>query len=241
MLQPRGLGAIEPPVDTRDYSIGQLDAYVQASSLVLPSVFSLAPMPPLLDQDGTPECEAYSGIGVKGYQEHLQLGRWMYDRRSAELLYAGAKSIDGLPAGTEGTYGRAILQWLQTRGAVAVDGHRYLIGSYYSLLGEADRGRAIEQTLVALRRPVMIAIPFYQSYYDAIDSEGFGGTLPLPKPGEPSIGGHAIWVWRYVTTPSGESAYCTRWAWGLVGINGNIYLQPGHVAQAWELYVAVDR
>ena len=82
-------------------------------------------------------CVPFSTTTVKQYQERLQTGKWFYDDASAIRLHARCKQIDDTPG--EGTFPRVALQIAKDEGIRAMNGHNYLIGSYYTL---ARRRRA---------------------------------------------------------------------------------------------------
>lgn len=256
----RGLGGIPSPPDPADWLLSSTAAYraVAADGADLGNV-RLPVVGPVLDQGGTPECVAYALAGGKAHDEFLQLGRW--PRYDAADLYRRAQAIDGIPMPHDGTTVRAALQVAVSRGLTdTVTGHRYLLGSYYNLMAEADPFLAAGAA-IALGRPVYLGFDWYPDWFGDSDASGDwpGGVLPQPHGAQE--GGHAVWAWGVRTAPAdlaiptgyrggtvrvarGERLLRTRWAWGPTAGNGHgnvdipesLFRAVGH-----DLWATVDR
>ena len=233
------LGSIPSPLDMRDFPLASAPRFKVAQQTVFPASFTLpGGIPAPLDQDGG-KCVAFSSIGVKNYQEHLQLGQWLYDDNSADALYAQCKAIDGIPD-IEGTYPRVALNILQTVGATAINGHHYLIGPYYTLLDGNPVESNIKTSLVYYKRPVLIALHWFNSWY----SLGPNATVPTPSGGIP--GDHEMWIWGYATTIAGKTLWRIEQSWGDGwGNKGRFYLPNDYVVDpacgVSDLWVTIDR
>ena len=237
-----GLGSIPSKPDPKDFVLASAPGYANAGTVFPPSFTLPGGITPALDQDGTPECTAFATVGVKSYQEHLQTGTWKYGKASADTLYAECKAVDGLPAGTPGTYPRVALQIAQTKGVRAIDGHRYLIGPYYSLLAGGDLLTNIKQSLVYYKRPVLIALHWWAHWWSVSALANYVLNNPA---GSLMVGDHEIWVYGYVDQ-NGKTLLRMEQSWSDVwGNRGRCYL-PFDYASApnsglSDAWVTIDR
>lgn len=245
------LGAIYPgAASPHDWLIQELIGEPPAT---LPLAASVPSVGPVFDQSnpavqGT--CVSDATVGIKNQEERLQLpAPFRYDDQSSGRGNDSSVNrfyLEGTGDATyqQGWYVKGAMEWARTRGVVAVDGHRYLIASYYSLT-TGDLGANIRNTIATVKRPVQIAMPWYSSYF--ADEDGGNsypnGILPPPRPREGIAGGHSLYVWRYCWyAPQNRWLYCVRNSWGPTwGLNGNVYMGDEHLATVYEAYVAVDR
>jgi hypothetical protein len=211
---------------------------------VTPASGTLAPLPYPYDQDSTPWCMAEAVTGGASYLWHRLHGVpfGTFDQRSVGNLYALAKTIDGDPNG-EGTTARAVLYQAQHVGILGVDGKRYRIGAYHSLIPSVSPESLIEQALGVLGQPVVAGVPWPGNWYDELTYPG--GLLPSPPDTANSPGGHGIEVFSYVMGHPGVGSpvlallNCLRNSWGPEWGNGqgNAYAQAADLCRiAFDLW-----
>jgi hypothetical protein len=234
-LPPYSLGAHASPPDARDLLLEGSDhlAAALADAAARPQPFApttaaelaaaaaslagsppptgtLSPLPVPYDQNGRGWCVAEAVTGAAAYLWHRKLGVWLFDQRGVGDLYALAKRIDGIAG--EGTTPRAALYQAQHVGILGVDGKRYKIGPYHSLLPSSSPQLLVEQTIGVLAQPVILAVTWPSSWMGA---EYAGGILPVPTAAAiaASPGGHAVELWRYLSNMAPVSD-CLRNSWG---------------------------
>ena len=180
-------------------------------------------------------CVPFSTTTMKQWQERQQTGKWYYDDASAIRLHARCKQLDGIP-NQEGTFPRVALQIAKAEGIRAVNGHNYLIASYYTLQS-GDVLDNIKKTLVFYRRPVLLATTWYSNWF------GLGRNYTLKPPNGQAVGGHQYLVYGYAVQPSGDTHLRCVNSWGTGwGNKGRFYVPWTYVeGQAWDVWTSIDR
>jgi hypothetical protein len=226
-MTERGLGAIPSPPDARDFPVAALyAARGLAPAAVFPAEYVVpGELPPVLDQDGTPQCVAYSSASLKLYEDRIDQHRWFPFDKPLFFSQIGGTS--------KGAYVRAAFSRLlhygyPLDGGVEADLHK--VAAYYSVpVTTAD----LQAALMAFG-PLVIAIDWDAAW----DNPRPDGTLPA-RTG--SRGGHAIAVigWR---TVNGRIYFRLRNSWGASwGVNGDCYLSEDFLGNVWEAWKAVDQ
>lgn len=229
------LGALPSPPDPRDWPLTRAPGYAAAPT-TFPASYTLPPLVPVaLNQMNDPVsggCVPFSTTTMKQYQERLQTAKWYYDDASAIRLHARCKQIDGIPK-LEGTYPRVALQVAKEEGIRAVNGHRYLIASYYSLAG--DTLDNIKRTLTYYHRPVLLATTWYSNWF------GLGRNCTLKPPNGQEVGGHQFMVYGYTTVADGSTHLRCVNSWGTGWGSKGRFNMPWQYVQAWDVWASIDR
>jgi len=121
-------GACFPsPIDKRDVLSSEIIPEIKRIPEEVPCAFDLE----VLNQNGYPACVGFAGAGMKQYLEAKERINKIFD---GLWLYQECKKIDGIPD-QPGTFLRAVLKILQTKGAKPVgepesEAEKYKIGGY---------------------------------------------------------------------------------------------------------------
>jgi hypothetical protein len=221
MIEPFGLGALQSPPDERDYQAAELYAALGiepatafASSYVIPE------RPPILYQDGLPQCVAYSTSAMKSWQDRHD-GAGFVNLDEGRFFAA----IGGTSAGAyvRDAMAEMVVDGYPEQGGANAAKHR--VKAYYAIPHTADGLRAAILALGA----VVIATPWYASWFRPLDS----GLLPAP---DRQVGGHAILAvgWDIFGLRL-RNSWGTAW-----GVGGECTLPWRYVAGLWEAWKAVD-
>ncbi|MCX6724261.1 MAG: peptidoglycan-binding protein [Candidatus Staskawiczbacteria bacterium] len=120
-------GFISSPPDFRDVKASDILGDVSTAENPTPDNVSCPYVLTQKNQGLLPICVGESGATINEYEKRRQEiavefdGQWLYDE---------CKKIDGLPAGTQGTYFRAVLSVLKNKGAKPVGGKEEDAGNY---------------------------------------------------------------------------------------------------------------
>jgi hypothetical protein len=219
-----GLGALQSPPDERDYLIAQLyeeEGIVPPPAAAIPDTYlAPGPQPPILDQNGYPECTAYSTSRLKSWQDRKDLGKF-YDFN--EHLFFQVIGGTQYGAFVRDALDRMLKVGYPVVGSNEANLHR--IAAYYNV---PTTKLDIQQAVMAFG-PLVIATSWYRSWY----KPDANGVLRAP---DVSVGGHAIliegWDPRGARLPN---------SWGEAwGINGVCYMPWAYVVNAWEAWKTVD-
>lgn len=222
--QTYGLGAQQNPLDERDYHISALwAARGEVPPVDLPTAYiAPAPLPPVVDQDGTPMCVAYSEGWMKAWEDLRDQGLFNPD----EPLF-----FQQIGGGPDGAFTRFGFERMRTHGypvqgnAAAAAVHK--IAAYYSV--DVDR-RSLCEAIVAFG-PLVISTPWYNSWWS---TEADGDLRPPTS----QVGGHAIVVIGY-----DDQGLWLQNSWGSSwGVKGGRCRMPwAYVPRIWDAYKAVDQ
>jgi hypothetical protein len=232
-----GLGALPSPPDPRDWPLSRAPRYAEAPT-AFPASYTLPPLVPVsLNQMNDPVsggCVPFSTTTVKQYQERQQTGQWYYNDASAIRLHRRCKQIDGTPG--EGTFPRVALQVAKTEGIRAINGHNYLIASYYTL-AEGDVLDNIKRTLTFYKRPVLLATSWYSNWF------GLGRNYTIKPPNGQVVGGHQITVYGYTTLIDGSITLRCINSWGTGWGNKGRFNMPWAYVRGdiWDIWATIDR
>jgi len=209
-----GLGCLEGPTDDRDFPIE--DAYaldaIDVDGLAIPATYVVPHRAPVLNQNGTPMCVAYSTSGLKSYQDRddqVPAKFWNFDEPAFFRAIGGSAN---------GAVLRYALDRLLKVGYPVVGGvsptSRHRIRGYY----------AVPKTLTGIKTAILtygelvLSSPWYHSWMHTTSA----GVLPRP---DYLIGGHAIIVdgWN-ATGIRLRNSWGTNW-----GLDGDCYM-PNYYA-----------
>ena len=197
------LGCFKDPKDPRDIPMG----------LVLP----VAPIPvsfdftksmsPVRNQKNEGTCVAFaSAVGVKEFQDKKEYHKLI--RLSPRFLYNLCKKFDGIPF-EDGTYPRIAMKVLLNYGVCHESFWPYLSqkktfprpGADKDALKFKIKAYARIKSQLEMKRSLLINGPFvagvkvYKSWFtEKVKRSGF---VPIPKPKEDLVGGHAICIVGY--------------------------------------------
>ena len=183
----RRFGALPSPPDPRDYTLARVPGIAIATPPMPGAV--PGPIPAPLEQGETGTCVAQAIVGAANILWHRKLGRWLFNEASAVDLYVRATGDRTLEMGT---YPRLVLKYAQQVGILGMDGKRYRIATYHTLLPSANAQADIEQAIGVLCLPVIFGINWPQGWMGEAPS-----VLPDVSPSDPSAGGHAFYGFRY--------------------------------------------
>ena len=227
-MNNHGLGWIPSPPDPRDFPIQQLySARRIEKPLGFAADFTVAQVPPVLNQGSTPQCVAYSTSELKAQQDRIDQGQF-YD--FDEPRFFG--QIGGTAAGAVVRVAFDQMLHLGYPVVGSVDGAKdHKIAAYYAVPVSASEFQAALQSF----GPIVIGMS-WDTAFDSVPSSGI-----LPKPKGVSRGGHAVLIigWK---TISGVLYFLIQNSWGTSwGLGGRCYLAASYlgaiVGEAWK---AVD-
>jgi hypothetical protein len=220
-----GLGAFQPIPDDRDEPIAVLYAAAGIDpSAALPASYAAPTMPPVTNQGNTPMCVAFSSAAMKSWQDRAdgRVSIWFDFDESRFFRWIGGTA----------------------NGAWVRDAMKVMLGRGYPVTGKADysaadhrirgyyaiaRRRSDLQAAILALGPVVIATPWYQSWFRP-DARGV-----LPNPSY-AVGGHAIVAYGW----DSRGLRC-RNSWGAAwGVGGDFWMPWQHVAGLWEAWKASD-
>jgi C1A family cysteine protease len=222
-MTQRILNALPSPPDPRDYQhVAETVALVG-----LAGRFTLTGLGPVLDQGSTPECTAYSAVGIRQWHEKRD-GNGLVPF-SPSVLYERVKALELRETGIDfdGAYLRDVL--------------RVMKGSGTPLPSGANGGKIADYQRVALGVAPMKAALAEGPLYVGLnwDAAWFRcpRSLKLPPPVGQNVGGHAVYIWGW----DDSAGWIIRNSWGKAWGNGNGYMRYEWLeAAAFEAWLARD-
>ncbi|MFH1128127.1 MAG: C1 family peptidase [Candidatus Omnitrophota bacterium] len=235
------LGCKKDPKDLRDIPM----------SLVLPAIpipvgiDYTAKMTPVRDQGDEGTCVAFASVvGLKEYQDTSEFKKLI--ELSPRFIYNLCKENDGAPS-EEGTYPRVAMKMLveygvcpeafwpyfpyQTdepkKGAQKL-AKKYQIKAYARLKGITEMKRSL-----VINGPFLAGVEVYKSWFNQ-DAEKTG-LIPIPKPNEELMGGHAICIVGYDNAKKlfkFKNSWSAKWADCGYGYLPYAYLKK-YCSDAW--------
>ena len=227
-MTQRILNALPSPPDPRDYP----HVAETVTLAALPSRWTWAGLGPVLDQGSSPECTAYSAVGIRQWHEKRDANGLV--AFSPSILYQRVKALELRETGYEwdGAYLRDVLRIMKGSGTPLTNGAQG---------GKIARYERVDLA-VAPMKAALAAGPLYVGLN--WDAAWFRCpvTLMLAPPVGQIVGGHAVYVWGWDDTANGGS-WLIRNSWGKPWDkgNGNAYLPYAHWAtHAFEAWIAYD-
>jgi len=199
----KGLGCLKDREDSRDYPLTRMSA-VQRKKLPKNLDFSDR-MSAVSDQGDEGTCVGFATVdGMKEYQERVE---WNKDvQLSVRYVYSNAKKLDGMP-NEEGTSIRIAMKVLEKKGAAPDRCWPYKPHQTDRPCAKADElampfriERYVRiKTLDEMKESLFVNGPFVAGVYvfDSWAKAEADGTVPMPKPGDKIVGGHAICIVGY--------------------------------------------
>ena len=183
-MTQRILNARPSPPDERDFTLAA------AAPVALPSRFTLSGLGPVLDQGGNPSCTCYSAVGIRHWQEKRDgNGLVPFD---PDELYRIVKVLEDResPFGPyDGAYLRDVLRILKGSGTPLTTGGRDgKIAGYYRL---ALTVAALKAALA--KGPLYVGMNWDAAWFKC------PATLILRPPVGQIVGGHAVYIWGWMT------------------------------------------
>jgi len=170
------------PLDLRDVKASDVLGAVSTAENPTPDSVFCPYVLTQKNQGSLPICVGESGATINEYEKRRQGIAVEFD---AEWLYNECKKIDGLPAGTPGTYFRAVLSVLKNKGAKPTGGSdadaaNYKIGGYVH----------VEPNFDAIKRAIWKWGAVLMGF--RVYTGGSWNTSPIKiPPGSQSYSGHA--------------------------------------------------
>jgi hypothetical protein len=203
--------------------------------MTYPAYFYVGSVPPVTDQDGTPQCTAYSSAYDQNQQDRPELGR--FNQMDEGLFF---KQIGGT---SNGSYMNLALDRRKaygypekinvgaSGGYPSQDGDRdtasHMIASY------ALVALAVNPIKDALQRGhgVLLTTVWFHAWFHPFAS----GKLPAP---DYAVGGHAIWVRGWNDT----YGFRLRNSWGTDwGVSGDCFLPYAFLSHGYAAYRTTDK
>lgn len=208
-----GLGCLRDPVDARDIPMSLVLPVVAAP----PEVDYSDQMSPVRDQGPEGTCVSFAAVaGIKEYQEKKEHGRLI--ELSPRYVYHLCKQMDGIPQ-EEGTFPRVAMKVLAQKGVCLEkcwpyrsyqndrpcpeadeQAQPYRIRTYARLTDLDEMERSL-----SLNGPFLAGVEVFSVWFRS------NGRIPLPSPGETSLGGHAICIMGYSRS---EKFFKFKNSWG---------------------------
>lgn len=230
MNTPYALGRIPSPPDDRDHTFA-----MYAAVTTVPPKYISPILPPVLDQQKTPQCVAYSYSAGAEIAEVRDSGRpTNFDQadffRLAHGGPNGANMRDAADAGVKTGI-------LATSDRIVV-GERLKIAAYARLYGLPQ----IKDAILA-GNGAWLGVTWLNPWFKPLPS----GMLPKADPKD-MAGGHALWVLGYddtIACPDGTfGAFYVQNSWGVGFAKGGRFWMPysylGASPEAWALFDAKD-
>ena len=217
----KGLGCLKDKEDERDFPLTRMSP-VQRKKL--PKRVDLTEkMSAVSDQGDEGTCVGFASVdGLKEYQEHVE---WNKDiQLSVRYVYSNAKKIDGSPD-DEGTTIRCAMKIIKDKGVAPESCWPYKPHQTDKPCAKADQlawPNRIERyvrlrTMQEMKESLYVNGPFVAGVYvfDSWSKASANGKIPMPKPGDQFVGGHAICIIGYDDKKK-EFKFKNSWtkAWG---------------------------
>jgi hypothetical protein len=221
-----GLGCLPSPPDARDFPIELAYEALRLTPEAAPPPQFFRPNSPLLDQNQTPQCVAYSTASMKADQDRLDMGRW-FNFDEARFFY----SIGGGPNGAylRNAMGRMRFYGYPEQGGGNASKHK--IQAYYAV---PITPLAIKQALIAFG-PIVFGFQWPSNWMVCPPD----GVLPSPSGTE---GGHAVKCYGY--SPAGIYLRNSWGSWGArmpTGRRTGNCIVPWHdIGRAFEAWRSID-
>jgi C1A family cysteine protease len=240
------MGCRKDPEDERDYPITRMAP--AKAALLPPSIDYTDKMPPVTNQGSEGTCVGFATVdGMKEYQDQLEYKE--FKNLSPRYVYENARKIDVYPDDEDGTDIRSAMKILLDRGVCYEACWPYIAHAPGTPCKDADKEaeafkierysridsiQAMKESLVA-NGPFVMSILCFDGIFGAP-----GGVVPMPDPGEPYIGGHAICIVGY---DDSKKRFKFKNSWGsLWGDHGYGYLSYDYVnAYIMDAWSAIDR
>jgi C1A family cysteine protease len=220
----RGYGWRPQLPDARD------KLYTARPKAALPSEFDLRPsMPPVYDQGQLGSC---TGNAIAGAMEYERDRQGLSDFVPARLfIYYNERALEGTVSSDSGAVIRDGIKVVNKDGVCPESLWPYDIGVFAvkppkRCYVAAVTDRAVQylaiQTLGDLKDAVCsnLAVVFGFTVYESFQSPAVAqtGVMPMPKPGEATVGGHAVMAVGY-SDPKGQVIVRNSWgaSWGDAG------------------------
>lgn len=213
----------------------------------LPLKFSLRPaMPPVYNQGQLGACTANAIGGCVQYQQMRQHETEGAARPSRLFIYWNERNLEGTVDQDAGAQIRDGMKVVATLGAPPETDWPYDIAKFRekppaeaftdALKYEATSYGRVAQSAVSFQasiyhaRPVVFGFTVYESFETEI---GPDGVMPLPKPGEQVLGGHAVVAmgWKLI---NGSLYFEVRNSWGDEwGDHGYFWMPAAYMVSAY--------
>ena len=225
----RGYGWRPQLPDARD------KLYTARPKAALPSEFDLRPsMPPVYDQGQLGSC---TGNAIAGAMEYERDRQGLSDFVPARLfIYYNERALEGTVSSDSGAVIRDGIKVVNKDGVCPESLWPYDIGVFAvkppkRCYVAAVTDRAVQylaiQTLGDLKDAVCsnLAVVFGFTVYESFQSPAVAqtGVMPMPKPGEATVGGHAVMAVGY-SDPKGQ--VIVRNSWGASWADAGYFYMP---------------
>jgi len=194
------LGCQKDPLDLRDIPMALV-----LPAIPIPKRFDYTPlMTPVRSQGHEGTCVAFASVvGVKEYQDKKEYHKLI--ELSPRFVYSLCKKFDGAPQ-EEGTYPRIAMKVLLNYGVCLESFWPYHVhqkdrpkrGAGKSAKRYRIRAYARLKAILEMKRSLMVNGPFlagvkvFESWFNK--RVKINGIIPMPKPKEELLGGHAICI-----------------------------------------------
>jgi C1A family cysteine protease len=255
----KGLGWRKEHADPRDFAHGDIPGVSHLVNVTeeLPEVDFCKWIPPIKDQGDLGSCVANSIAGAYEFDGIKTTGT--YTSVSRLYLYKAARRLGGF-TGDSGAYIRDGMRALVRLGAPPEDLWPYRVEAFddppdFVAAGYAQNFAALRyvrlKDLTEIKAYIRAGFPvvFGFTVFPSIDQIKEDGWLPLPKPTDRPVGGHAVYTCaysnlkksRYWNDPPGAIGFMNSWGnWGDQG-KGWLpyeYFQRGFCDDYWALISA---
>jgi C1A family cysteine protease len=203
----RGLGWRPDLPDSRDFRLTIAPQEVKAA----PKTINMAGMMPAIrDQGNLGSCTGFAARNVIGYTQRRQHRKALFDP-SPLFIYFEERRLEGTVDSDAGATIRSAIKVANASGAAPEEVWPYRVERFqdrppqevydaaavHQALRYERVGRNLGQlkAVLARRVPIILGIGVYDSFFSP--SVEKTGVVPMPRPGEALLGGHAVVVQGY--------------------------------------------
>jgi len=216
-------------------------------SKMLPSVDLRAKMPPIYDQGNLGStanalCAAFAceSAGYHGSRLFLYYNERLLENNSEALLSDGVKSLE-----TYGVCPETEWPYIVSKSAIKPPTVCYTDAIKHVSVKASN----IPNTLISMKHSLSLGLPFVVGIriFESFESEAVArtGFVPMPKPSEQILGGHAVVVCGYDDV---KQMFIVRNSWGVEwGARGYFYLpyayltNPSYSSDLWSITVTNNK
>lgn len=208
--------------------------FVATLGAKVPDAATIPSVPPIKDQGQEGSC---TGFSLSSAREAL-LGAAQHVALAPAFIYYEERRIEHTTDQDNGAMIRDGLKVLHKEGVCPEEAMPYTAGAYTTPPGPGAFDAAAGYTIASYHRCITLLstqkaladghpVVFGISVYDSFERVGSDGIVPMPQPGEPLLGGHAILCvgYRKDSKAPGGGWFAMNNSWGTgAGKDGQFFI-----------------